>query len=324
MVGRVEIYSAGVNSGDSRRVTRRRLSPLFLALVIIGAVLAPIASTVHWTRSVVLDTPDFVDVVGPLTSKKELADSLTNAVITRLAETKQVAVVREQLAKRSGVENAAAIEVQAAQMIQQGVRAVVGGRAFGQAWRIAVRTAHQQLLAMMGRGNNDTGTVALDLTPLMTEVDAELLKRGVDIYEMGMPADAGVFQITNARENPKLVDLADTIDLAGFILPAVAAVLLIGGVLASVNRRRDLMIGGWVVLGASLLLVLLLLWAPSLIAGRVGSNARDGAEVVASTVLRGAVQRNLITALVGAVVAVGAWRLDAVRSLVRRPTRTKS
>ena len=130
-----------------------------------------------------------------------------------------------------------------------------------QSWERALRVSHTQLLATL---NNDPqaliaaqsdGTIGIQLGPIVEDVKAALLARGLSIASRIPPVDRTI-PIAQSDQIPTIQAAYRAIIALGSWLPWVALIFLAAGVL--VARRRSVALV-WAALGLALSMLLLVL-----------------------------------------------------------------
>src|SRR5437867_4002809 len=141
-----------------RRIWRWSLATV---LIVLGALLAPLAVTAVWLRSEVSDTDRYVSTVAPLAHDPAVRRAVTDRITTEVFRRIDVEGLTNRAADaldRPGVPDAAGTALHAlAQPIANGVQGwvhdqvgrFVASEQFAQAWAEANRTAHAQLVAAL-------------------------------------------------------------------------------------------------------------------------------------------------------------------------------
>jgi len=318
------------------RVARGRAT-LAVVLVVLGALLAPVAAVAAWADALVEDTDRWVATVGPLSDEpavqRAVTDRLTTAIVDaadlpQLAGDLTAAVAGLGLPPRLGgfVESLRGPLADAAtDVVRRTVEHVVTSDEFSAAWVAANRTAHRQLVATL-RGDPDAiaqlaadGTLSVQLTPVIDAVRQRLVERGFTLLER-LPQIDATFPLVTGADLVRFQDAYRLLHALGTWLPWVSLALLVAGVLAARHRSRTLVVAGLALAGAMLVLAVGLAVGRSLYAQSLPATVQrpDVAVLVYDQVvsfLRVAVRAVAVLGLVVALVAFVAGGSSAARSL---------
>jgi hypothetical protein len=229
-------------------------------LIILAAVLAPLAVVATWADDQVSDTDRYVETITPLASdpalQRAVADRVANEVVARLDLASLTDDVEQALSDRglpprlSAAVGALAVPIteQVRTFVEEQTLKFVSSQAFEDAWIEANRQAHNQMVALL-TGESDgavevrNGAVQVNLAAVINAVTQRLEDRGLRLASRipEINAQFTVFQsadITRAQTAFRLLDKVST------WLPWVAVALLVAGVAVARNRRRALVAGG--------------------------------------------------------------------------------
>ncbi|MET3564882.1 hypothetical protein ABIC47_000353 [Leifsonia sp. 563] len=228
---------------------------LATVLIVLGAILAPVAVVASWAKVQLTDTDSFVATYAPLAHDPGVQafvtdeavkavqdnvdiDQLTSQVIDGITDlgtgpvaTKALESLKGPLAQ--GVES----------LLRSTVQRFVASDAFAQVWQQALRTSHDQLIATM---QNDPkaaitvgsdGSVGIQLAPIIDRVKQLLLDQGVT-FAAQIPSVDRTITVAQNSSIPTLQLFYGLAVAAGAWLPWVAIGLLALGVV--VARRRAL------------------------------------------------------------------------------------
>lgn len=306
-----------------------------VALIVIGALLAPFAAVAGWAKAAVLDTDTFVATYAPLARDPQVQAFVTEQAVAAIDQrldieglvTEVVDGVSGLLPNRPRVTAALrALQRPAVAGVQSslsGVAAeVVGSDAFAAVWETSLRVSHAQLIAALRGDQQATFAITnegmgLRLGPIIDRVRTTLLERGFSLAS-AIPVIDRTIVLVPSSELVRTQAWYRLVVAAGTALPWLALVLLAGGVLLA-RRRTTALIGAamGVVVGAAALLTGLVIAQALVLAGVPES-------VVPAPVLRvlfGSATTGLAemvtTALVlGAVIALVAWLSGPYRPMV--------
>jgi hypothetical protein len=239
-------------------------------LLLIVALLAPLAVVATWVHDEVADTDRYVETVTPLASdpavQAAVIDRLTNEIVTRLdvqAVTQEAldAIAAQGLPPRvanslSSLSTPLANGVRT--FIEKAVTRLVESPAFQEAWVAANRVAHTQLVAVLtgkkGGAVEVTGdTVNLNLAPVVDAVKTRLEDAGFALASRIPKVDAQ-FPIMESADITKAQTGFRVLSALARTLPILALLLLAVSIVVAPARRKALVIGALVVAGSMVLL----------------------------------------------------------------------
>lgn len=161
-------------SGRGRSIVRL-VSVWVLAVLTVVSTLA--AVTVLWAQRTLLDTEEFVAMVGPLVDEPEVRDALAARVDTAVVEALRLDEVVPGLLEQvhpAAVVLTGPVVNSAEQMIEDAVVAVVDSETFATLWKGTVEVSHTRALALLRDDAEDLGNLAiseqgvtLDLLPVI-------------------------------------------------------------------------------------------------------------------------------------------------------------
>ncbi|QIZ99598.1 hypothetical protein [Leifsonia sp. PS1209] len=228
---------------------------LAAVLILIGALLAPVAVVSSWAKVQLTDTDAFVAAYAPLAKDPGVQSFVTSQTMDVIQENVDVPAITSDVVDgitSLGTGPAAtraleALKGPAAQGILSLMRSTVDGfvrsDAFAQVWQEALRASHTQLVATM---QNDPkaaiavgsdGSVGVQLGPIIDRVKAILVKQGLT-FASQIPSVDRTITIAQNSSLPTIQLFYGVAVAAGAWLPWVALLLLAAGVV--VARRRAL------------------------------------------------------------------------------------
>ncbi|MET0692526.1 MAG: hypothetical protein ABWY56_01270 [Propionibacteriaceae bacterium] len=244
-----------------------------VVLIVLACLLAPVAVIAGWAKSPLSDTDAFVSTYAPLAHDPAVQayvvdqvtvainantdiDQLTSDVIDGL---KALGTRPRASAALDALKAPATEAVQSS--IRNGVTAFVTSDAFAQTWERTLRLSHTQLLATLGNdpqallAAQADGTIGVQLGPIVADVKAALLARGVTIADR-IPSVDRVIPIAQSDQIPTIRTAYQLVIALGSWLPWVVLVLLAAGVLTA-RRWSTALVTAALGLGLSMLVVLL-------------------------------------------------------------------
>lgn len=262
--------------------------PLTWFLILLTALVLPLALVSSWVAATVGDTNEYVDTVVPLAEEEVLLDA-AHAEVERRILTRLGAPVNTRPAVTEGVDRS--------------LTRVLGGPEFPPAWVEGNRILHRQVLRILEAEGTTRGEwVRVDLTPLLDDITRALRRDGVrvpaDLTERDLEVNA-----LRASDVEQARGYYDLLEKAGFWLPVVWLVLAAITLLTA--RRRistlgQLAVGCLVTIGG---LALALMLARDQL---VGDAEGTVATVLWATLTRGLWASVGVAATVAAV-ALAAW-----------------
>jgi hypothetical protein len=307
-----------------------------IVLLVIVAVLVPLAVTARFARGELLNTDRYVATVAPLASdpavQSALTDRVTNEIVSRIDLPALIQQATGQLNLRAGplIDNLLSGPVTdwLTNFIHQHVQKFVASPAFATLWTNVNRLAHQGVNRLLtgeqgGIVAASGDSVVLNIGPIVDAAKQALVADGFRLAGSIPSVDAQytLFQSDQLPRAQRTVRLLNT--LANW-LPWIIAALFALAVWLAPNRRRAAIAG---LVAAAVLLVV------TFIGVKVGRHAyadqltRLGRNRAAGLVIYDSMLRSLlaaaVTALVASVVAiVWVWLAGPGRagSAVRRAT----
>lgn len=254
-----------------RRRGGRWRSAAVVALVVVAALLAPVAVTLAWARGLVTDTDRYVETVAPLADDPAVQAAITDRVTTALADALRVDTLVQNASDaldESDLSPAVKLLVRSLggplidalrNRVRSAVASVVASDAFATAWREANRTASEQLVAVM-RGDPDAiaqldegGTLSVDLASVIDVVRQNLSDNGFGLVDR-LPTVTASFPLMSNGDLVKLRGLYRAIDVLGTAMIWVVLALLGAAVWLARDRPRAVMVSGFVIALAGVIL----------------------------------------------------------------------
>lgn len=244
---------------------------LAVVLIVIGAILAPVAVVASWAKVQLTDTDAFVATYAPLAKDPGVQAYVTDQAVTVIQEHIDIPQLTSQVI--DGITGLGtgpvatkaldALKAPLAQgivsLIQTTVGRFVSSDAFAQVWQEALRASHTQLVATM-QGDPKAavaigadGSVGVQLGPIIDRVKQLLEDKGIT-FAAQIPTIDRTITVAQNSSIPTLQVFYNLAVVAGAWLPWVAIGLLALGVV--VARRRALaLIGAACALGTAMIVV---------------------------------------------------------------------
>ena len=232
---------------------------LAVVLIVIGAILAPVAVVASWAKLQLTDTDAFVATYAPLAHDPGVQAYVTDEAVKVIEGSVDIPALTSQVV--DGITNLGtgpvatkALEALKApladgilSLIHTTVGNFVASDAFAQVWQEALRASHTQLVATM-QGDpqaaiavGSDGSVGVQLGPIIDRVKQLLVERGIT-FASQIPTVDRTITVAQNSSIPTLQVFYGVAVAAGAWLPWVAIGLLALGVV--VARRRALALIG--------------------------------------------------------------------------------
>ncbi|WP_454855103.1 hypothetical protein [Promicromonospora soli] len=316
--------AAGGPAGHPGR--NRSRSAAAVILILLGALLAPVAVVAAWAERTLTDTDRYVATVGPLaadpTVQSALAGRLTQAVTERIDVGALLDDVAGGLNERDLAPRAAAalplLEAPLTSGIESFVRdaadRVVESDEFASAWVQANRVAHEQLVAVMRGTGGDVvqvgqdGQLTIQLAPMIELLKDRLVDRGLGLAA-NLPTIDASFTIMQSSQLVEIQNRYAQIVALGTWLPWIVLILLGAGVIAATRHLRALVVAGVALAAAMLVLAIGLAVARGLYLDALSGVVLrlDAAEVVFDQVVSFLRATLRTVGVLGLVVALAAY-----------------
>ncbi len=226
------------------------------SLVVLTAILAPLAVDAVWIRDQVLDTDAFVEEMSPLIRDPNVQQQIIAKVNDDLlADVDIQSFLEKEIPDGLGFLAGPAEEAIRAFVLRVTTR-IVESEQFATLFDKALRLTHATLMKVLTGGGPivqvEDGVVTLDLTDLRTQVVAKINDSGLGNFinpDPNKTVRIELMQSTNLATAQRFVRLLDQL---GIWLPVIVAVLGAAAILFSRDRRRGVM---WVGVGVAIAMV---------------------------------------------------------------------
>ena len=243
-------------------------------LMALVALLAPLAIVATWVHDEISDTDRYVETVTPLAAdpavQNAVAARVTDAIFTRLqvqAVTQEAvdALADQGLPPRATASLSALVPAAVNGIhgfVEDAVDRLISSNEFQQAWVVANREAHAQMVVVMTGKTGDLiqvqgNTVSVNLAAIIGAVKTRLQDAGFALAGR-IPEVNAQFTILQSADITRAQTAFRTISALARALPIVALLLLAAAVALAPSRRKALVIGGFVVAASMVLLGLAL------------------------------------------------------------------
>jgi hypothetical protein len=265
-------------------------------LVVLGFLIAAPAVAAYALVGEVTDEQTYLAAVTPLADdpaiQQEVAGQITQALTDKgLPESAQP-------------------------LVQKSVDSFVASSDFKDLWVSVNKEAHPEVLAML-RGEQGGSlsvkgdAIVLDLGDVAAKLKQRMVAEGVPLADQIPPIDASV-QLISRPAVKQLVPAFDLLEKMSVLLPVLAVLFLLGGVVLSARRGRTMVVGGIGLVVMMILLVLFMFLARSQVTARSGKPELAGAFYDALT--NRAMIISWVVCAVGGVAVVAGGFLAAAQS----------
>lgn len=244
---------------------------LAVVLIVIGAILAPVAVVASWAKVQLTDTDAFVTTYAPLAKDPGVQAYVTDEAVKAIQEHVDIPKLTSQVidgitglgtgpvATKALNTLKAPLAQGIVSLIQTTVGRFVSSDAFAQVWQEALRASHTQLVATM-QGDPKAaiaigadGSVGVQLGPIIDRVKQVLEDQGIS-FAAQIPTIDKTITVAQNSSIPTLQVFYNLAIVAGAWLPWVSIGLLALGVI--VARRRSLaLIGAACALAVAMIVV---------------------------------------------------------------------
>jgi hypothetical protein len=215
------------------------------ALIVISCILVPISVLAIWVRNQLLNTDRYVENVKPLATNPSVIETASTNVTSALFERVDVKhVVEEALPPRAAF-LAAPITSGLKQVIEQATTRFMESDQFERIWVQANRVAHEQVVkALTNQGQavtTENGRIVLDLSSLLTQVRDQLVQNGLTIFRRIPVSSLNMkIELADAQQLERAQTATRILNRLSWLLPVLAILCLVGGLLLSPHWRRSL------------------------------------------------------------------------------------
>ena len=227
------------STAESSPRWRRRL---VVILIVVGAVLSPLAVDALWIKRTMLETDQFVAQLGPLADDPEIqafvseriSDELTQAadLETRLAD-----ALPPDLQFLDGT-----LATAGDQLITEATSRVIASDQFATLWREALAVAHTEVVNVLTGDTRvvdvENGNVTLDLSSIRDSVRDRISDTGLARFlpaASDQPLEITLYQSDALASAQTFVKL---LEVLGFVLPLLVLVLFGAAIVLALDRRR--------------------------------------------------------------------------------------
>lgn len=256
-------------------------------LVVVGGIVLALSSVGWWAERSFLSTGRFTSEANQILDQTEVQNALTQVVV-------------RQLSRAAGTDLQLA-EPFLASVVQQ----VVQSGVFRSVFDAAVSHAHELVV------DRNSTNVVLDLASAYSQIQGTLEQVAPKLAAQ-LPGKQQLRVVLLKRQELTVVyDTIDRVKKAVDVLTIAGVLLLAVGVAVAPRRWRTLALGGFVIVGSSAVLLLLLVVGRSVLHSRVSDPAyADAARAVYQVLTSSLVLQSVALAAIAGVIALAARFTD--------------
>ncbi|MFL6126887.1 hypothetical protein [Actinophytocola sp.] len=230
-------------------------------LVVLGVLLAAPAVAAWALVGEVTDQQTYLSAVTPLADDPAIQQEVSGQVMSALADK--------------------GLPESAQPLVQKSVDSFVASSDFKEMWVSVNKEAQPQVVAML-RGEQGGSlsvrgdAIVLDLGDVAARLKQRMIAEGVPLADQIPAIDASV-QLLSRPAVRQIVPTFKLLEKLSWLLPVLAVLFLVAGVVLSARRGRTLIVGGIGLVVMMLLLVLFVFLARSEVSARSGQPELAGA-----------------------------------------------
>jgi len=283
-------------------------------LVVLFAIVLPLANNAVWLASTAISEERFVDTFGPLPQDPAVADALGQAVAASIVENNDIET-RIQGRLPDNLSFLAAPMTGAIETVMaKAATDVISTDGFDTVWKTTLRAAHKAALVLV-RGTesgvlvSDNGVISLDLTPIIEQLNTRLMARGIDVLDnVDLTNFNTTIEIYQSNGNGFVERIANLIYAVRWVAIAAVVLLLLGAVLFATDKRRvTLWLGVATIVATFLMFIEGRLLRSNTIETITDPTYRNGAESAWSIIFNQLTAQTWALLLIGIFVTTAAW-----------------
>ncbi|MBY4570358.1 hypothetical protein ACN95_10045 [Gordonia sihwensis] len=237
------------------RSTSRLRAVVSALMIVVALILAPVASVGTWVRLQLVDSDQFVATFAPLADdpavQNFVADQITDQ-INQQVDFEQIIGQAFDGISESGLPPRATAAISSLRgpavagiqsLVASTAQRLVASDQFADLWAQSLRVTHRQATALLkdqpdaALALSDSGTLSLQLGPLVDAVKQRLSARGLDFVNRIPVTNRSVTILHSDSLGLARVSYRVAV-IGGLWLSWVAVGLLVGGILVANRRRR--------------------------------------------------------------------------------------
>ena len=306
------------------------------ALIIIGAILAPVAVVIAWADRQLTSTEAFVETFAPLAHDQAVQSLVASRTIDVVDEQLDVRALTKTVFDGVGeldlppraAQALSALQAPAAagveELVHQTVQRFVASEAFAELWQRLLRTGHTQMVGALSGDERAAVTIAADgsigiqLGPVVEEVKQRLGDRGIT-FASRIPAVDRTIVVATSDAAVRAQTTYALVQVTALWLPWLAVACIGVGIVMARRRARALALAAIGVAAAMLVTVLGVAFGRVVTVRALAPDLmpRNAARVVYDAAVAFVLSASIAVTVLAFSVAVVAWFSGSSRPAVR-------
>jgi len=293
-----------------------------MALVVVGAILLPLAGVSVWSRNQLLDTGNYTDTIAPLASDPAIQAAVEDRLAEAVLEVADIEARAEEALPDNAKFLAAPIAAGAENLVRDLAVRLVESDEFQRLWIEVNRIAHSQVVALLeGKStasvDRSDGQVVVSLGPIAEQL-LDRLDNVVPIDLSQVPTERlnVAFVLMESDDLASVQSLVNVFTKLTWLLLALALAALIGAALLAPDRRRGMQrVGIGIIISTGVTLLLYGLARDRYLAALPSTVRSPAAAAAAFDIATRYLERGIRAVLaVGVVLFVAGWLPGPSRS----------
>jgi hypothetical protein len=225
-------------------------------MLIIAALLVPLAITGVWAKNQVSNTERYVQTVAPLAKDAAIQRAIADRAATALTDAVDVPKLLDEAIGPKAQVLAPPIEAALTNVADDVALKLVKSKQFDKLWVTANRGAHSKLVqALEGNKNASPDAVAVDLSGTVAKAAEKLKSLGVPLTLDASTSGSTTLELYSSKQIGEVRGYYRLATTAASVAPWAVVVLLLLAAFVAPNRRQGLIGAGLALaVGAALLL----------------------------------------------------------------------
>lgn len=290
------------NNVSDRRILRSSGIIIFASL---ATTLLVLGNIVFWSARTLVNTNDYMTVVGPLVEEPEVQEAIAKKTTETLFETIDVSAVAAEALPPRAEFLAKPLTNQLKEFTEKALQKIVASEQFQNIWLLTNRNAHERLV---GYVRNNQGEGRLKLGDLYQQLAERLNNSNLAfLSDKQLPTNVGDYEVTNTSWLPVARWVANNLNLVRGL-----AVLTFVGITAlavwiSKHRRSLLIRLSLLYAGMMFVLLIAVRIAGSVVVGKVDAQYQAAASKIYSALTHGLIVQTWILIAMFLLVAFAVW-----------------
>ncbi|ROS75171.1 hypothetical protein EDF24_2615 [Curtobacterium sp. PhB130] len=306
------------------------------ALIVIGAILAPVAVVSAWADRQLTSTEAFVQTFAPLARDQAVQSLVVSRTIDAVDEQLDVRALTKTVFDGVGqldlppraAQALSTLQAPAAagveELVHQTVRRFVASDAFAELWQRLLRTGHTQMVGALSGDDRAAVTIAADgsigiqLGPIVAEVKERLLDRGIS-FASRLPEIDRTIVVASSDAAVRAQTAYALVQVTALWLPWLVVACIGVGVVMARRRSRALALAAVGIAVAMLVTVLGVAFGRIVTVRALAPDLmpRNAARAVYDAAVAFVLSASIAVTVLALSVAVVAWFSGSSRPAVR-------